>query len=93
MGVQNASSTVWLLPPSYYLGGRDGRASFTTNLWFKAGDTKGQLFQYLLSQTGDADGHEWGPNQVLAALLGQPHHDVSLIPAFLVAQMLWEKWQ
>ena len=46
------------------------RATFSINLWFKVGDSQGDVFQYLLSQQGKPDGDEWGPSQVQAALLG-----------------------
>ncbi|DBB09176.1 TPA: hypothetical protein ACH3X3_007776 [Trebouxia sp. C0006] len=59
-------STVWLTPVPYYATLDDGPVSFTINLWLKAGNTTGELFQYLFSHMGDPDGSEWGPNQATA---------------------------
>ncbi len=62
--VQDAGSIVWLMPVPYNSALNDGNVAFTINLWFKAGNTTGGLFQYLFSHMGDPDGSEWGPNQV-----------------------------
>jgi len=72
--VQGVSSIVWLAPVPYYATLDGGPVSFTINLWFKAGNTTGGLFQYLFSHMGDPDGSEWGPNQVNANMAAQ--HDV-----------------
>jgi hypothetical protein len=71
--VQGVSSIVWLAPVPYYATLDGGPVSFTINLWFKAGNTTGGLFQYLFSHMGDPDGSEWGPNQVTANIAAQ--HD------------------
>lgn len=62
--MQGVGSTVWLAPVPYYTILDGGPVSFTINIWFKAGNTTGGLFQYLFSHMGDPDGSEWGPNQV-----------------------------
>jgi len=72
--VQGVSSIVWLAPVPYYATLDGGPVSFTINLWFKAGNTTGGLFQYLFSHMGDPDGSEWGPNQVTANMAAQ--HDM-----------------
>lgn len=71
--VQGVSSIVWLAPVPYYATLDGGPVSFTINLWFKAGDTTGGLFQYMFSHMGDPDGSEWGPNQVSGNITAQ--HD------------------
>ena len=68
VGVQGAGSRVWLSPPPYFRAGTNRRATFSINLWFKVGNSRGEVFQYLLSQQGKPDGDEWGPSQVLTAL-------------------------
>ena len=62
--LQGAGSAVWLLPVPYFSAPNGGAVSFSINLWFKAGNTTGELFQYLFSHNGNADGDDWGPNQV-----------------------------
>lgn len=62
--VQEAGSAVWLLPVRYYTAANGGAVSFSINLWFRAGNTSGQLFQYLFSHSGQPDGDDWGPNEV-----------------------------
>ena len=69
--VQGVGSTVWLAPVPYYAAFNHGPVSFTINLWFKAGNATGGLFQYLLSHMGNADGNEWGPNQVHAHMASE----------------------
>lgn len=74
LGVQTGGSRVWLRPPPYFRPGTNGRVTFSINLWFKVGDSRGKVFQYLLSQMGKPDGDEWGPSQVRSALLGRACH-------------------
>ncbi|KAL3149191.1 hypothetical protein ABBQ32_002019 [Trebouxia sp. C0010 RCD-2024] len=70
---KGAGSTVWLSPAPYFVAPQSGRVSITINLWFKADNTQGELFQYLLSQMGESDGSEWGPNQVAIYFPEQEH--------------------
>ena len=70
VGVQEAGSRVWLQPPPYFRAARFIQLTFSISLWFKLENSRGEVFQYLLSQQGTPNGHVWGPSQVRAALLG-----------------------
>ncbi|DBA97374.1 TPA: hypothetical protein ACH3X1_015103 [Trebouxia sp. C0004] len=76
-------SIVWLAPVPYYATLDDGPVSFTINLWFKAGNTSGGLFQYLFSHMGDPDGSEWGPNQISIYVPEQQHPRYGVVRAVI----------
>ena len=63
--LQRARSAVWLQPVPYYTAQGGGPVSFSINLWFKAGNTNGDLFQYLFSHMGLPATDSWSSNQVL----------------------------
>lgn len=74
---------MWLAPVPYYATLDSGPVSFTINLWFKAGNSTGGLFQYLFSHMGDRDGSEWGPNQISIYVPEQQHPRYGVVRAVI----------